>query len=133
MRSLFSDIRHALRLLKKAPGFTAVAILTLAIGIGVNVAIFSVVSGVLLRPLPYQDPGKLVFIWEGTPSFPDMSVSFLDFSDWRKTQHAFTDVAASRQQGYSLTGLGQAEHLNARMASANFFRVLGVQPQLGRD
>jgi putative ABC transport system permease protein len=133
MRTLVSEARHALRLLRKAPGFSLVAILTLAVGIGANVAIFSVVSGVLMRPLPYQAPERLMFLWEGTPAFPDMSVSFLDFSDWRKTQHTFVDIAASRREGYTLTGLGQAEKLNARMVSANFLRVLGVQPALGRD
>jgi putative ABC transport system permease protein len=133
MRTLVTEARHALRLLRKSPGFSLVAILTLAVGIAANVAIFSVVSGVLLRPLPYHQPELLVFLWEGTPSFPDMSVSFLDFSDWRKTQHTFVDIAASRREGYTLTGLGQAERLNARMVSTNFLRVLGVQPQLGRD
>ncbi len=107
--------------------------LTLAVGIGVNVAIFSVVSGVLLRPLPYHQPERLAFMWEGTPSFPDMSVSFLDFTDWRKTQHTFVDIAAGRQQSYTLTGLGHAERVQARMVSANLLRVLGVQPALGRD
>ena len=107
--------------------------MTLAVGIAANVAIFSVVSGVLLRPLPYQHPERLVFLWEGTPKFPDMSVSFPDFDDWRKTQHTFVDIAASRQEGYTLSGLGSAERVSARMTSANFFRVLGVQPALGRD
>ena len=133
MRTLWTEARHALRLLRKSPGFSLVAVLTLAIGIGVNVAIFSVVSGVLLRALPYQQPQRLVFLWESTPKFPNMSVSFLDFSDWRKTQHSFTDVAASRRHIFTLTGIGQAERVNARMVSANFLRVLGVQPALGRD
>ena len=134
MRTLAVEIRHALRLLRKSPGFTLVATLTLAVGIGINVAIFSVVSGVLLRPLPYQHPERLVFLWEGSDStFPDMSVSFPDFSDWRKRQHSFVDVAAARQEDYTLTGFGQAEKLTARMVSANLFRVLGVQPALGRD
>jgi putative ABC transport system permease protein len=128
-----SELRQALRLLRKSPGFALVAIVTLAVGIAVNVAIFSVVQGVLLRPLPYTHPERLVFLWEGTPKFPDMSVSFLDFDDWRKTQHSFTGVAASRQQGYTLTGLGAAERVAARMVSANFMRVLGVRPALGRD
>ena len=133
MSSLLTDARHALRLLRKAPGFTLVAVLTLAVGIGVNVAIFSVVSGVLLRPLPYAHPERLAFMWEGTPSFPDMSVSFPDFSDWRKTQHTFVDIAAGREQSYTMTGLGRAERVQTRMVSANMLRVLGVQPALGRD
>ena len=132
MSTIAAELRQALRLLRKAPGFTFVAVATLAVGIGINVAIFSVVSGVLLRPLPYSHPAELVFLWESTPKFPDMSVSFPDFSDWRKMQHSFVDVAASREAGYTLTGLGQAERLTARQASANWFRVLGVQPALGR-
>jgi len=133
MRTLLTEVRHALRLLRKSPGFALVAVLTLAVGIGVNVAIFSVVSGVLLRPMPYHEPSRLVFLWEGTPKFPDMSVSFLDFSDWRKTQHTFVDIGATRQQSYTMTGIGHAERVEARMVSANFLRVLGVKPQLGRD
>ena len=133
MRMFVTEARHALRLLRKSPGFTTVAILTLAVGIAANVAIFSVVSGVLLRPLPYDHPDRLVLLWEGTPKFPDMSVSFPDFVDWRKTQHTFVDIAASRKEAYTLSGVGQAERLDARMVSSNFFRVLGVQPALGRD
>src|SRR4051794_38520847 len=133
MRTLLTEARHALRLLRKSPGFTTVAILTLAVGIAANVAIFSVVSGVLLRSLPYDHPERLVFLWEGTPKFADMSVSFPDFDDWRKTQHTFVDIAASRQEAYTLSGVGQAERLDARMVSSNFFRVLGVHPARGRD
>ncbi|HEY2745781.1 MAG TPA: ABC transporter permease [Polyangia bacterium] len=133
MRTMLTEARHALRLLRKSPGFTLVAVLTLAIGIGVNVAIFSVVQGVLLRPLPFAAPERLVFLWEGTPQFPDMSVSFPDFDDWRKTQHTFVDIAAARGQAYTMTGVGAAERAQARMVSANFLRVLGVRPALGRD
>src|SRR5579863_1779716 len=132
MRTFALELRHALRLLRKTPLISAVAILTLALGIGANVAIFSVVQGVLLRPLPYRDPDRLMLIWERMPKFPEASCAYLDFVDWRHDQRQFVDIAASRRTYATLTGLGAPERLNARMASDNVFRVLGVEPILGR-
>ncbi|MCY1076871.1 ABC transporter permease [Archangium lansingense] len=133
METFLQDARFALRLLRKSPAFTVAAVLTLALGIGANTAIFSVVNGVLLRPLPFQDPEKLVFIWEGTPTFPEMSVSLPNFQDWRERQKSFTDLAGFRSGGYDLTGVDIPERVTARLVSASLFPMLGVQPALGRN
>ncbi|HEX8820088.1 MAG TPA: ABC transporter permease [Archangium sp.] len=134
MDTLLQDARFALRLLRKNLGFTLAAVLTLALGIGANTAIFSVVNGVLLRPLPYQEPERLVFIREGSPAFPRMSVSLPDFVDWRERQRTFTDLAGYRSNvAYDLTGVDVPERLTARLASASLLPLLGVQPALGRN
>src|ERR1700735_5367384 len=94
MRTLIQDIRYGLRMLRKSPGFTVVALLTLALGIGANTAIFSVVYGVLLRPLPYQDPSRLIVLNETTPKVGTVSVSYANFLDWRAQSHMFSKMAA---------------------------------------
>ncbi|MCI0573287.1 MAG: ABC transporter permease, partial [Myxococcaceae bacterium] len=132
MDTLLQDIRFGLRLLRQSPGFTLAAVLTLALGIGANTAIFSVVNGVLLKPLPYQEPERLVFIHESSPSFPEMSVSIPNFLDWRARQRTFTDLAAFRTGSFDLTGAELPERLTARLASASMLPLLGVQPALGR-
>jgi predicted permease len=128
-----SDIRYALRSLAHNPGFTSIAVLALALGIGANTAIFSVVNGVLLQPLPYQDPARLVELSEQSPDFNTMSVAYLNFRDWREQNRCFSSMAAIRWEDYDVTGGGQPEHLSGRMVSAEFFRVLGIHPALGRD
>ncbi|HEY0095595.1 MAG TPA: ABC transporter permease, partial [Archangium sp.] len=133
MDTFLQDARFALRLLRKSPGFTLAAVITLALGIGANTAIFSVVNGVLLRPLPYQAPEQLVFIQEGTPSFPTMSVSIPDFMDWRAGQRSFTELAAFRTGAFDLTGVDIPERLGTRLVSASFLPLLGVNPALGRN
>ena len=133
MSIFLNDVRYGLRSLAKNPGFTTIAVLALALGIGANTAIFSVVNGVLLRPLPYQDPARLVELSERSSDFNTMSVAYLNFQDWREQSHSFTSMAAIRWEDYDVTGDGQPEHLNGRMVSAEFFRVLGVHPVLGRD
>ncbi len=133
MDTFLQDARFALRLLRKSPAFTVAAILTLALGIGANTAIFSVVNGVLLRPLPYQEPERLVFIWEGTPTFPEMSVSVPDFVDWRERQRSFTDLAAFRTGAFDLSGVETPERVGTRFVSDSFLTVLGVKPAMGRD
>jgi predicted permease len=133
MSIFFNDVRYALRSLAHNPGFTSVAVLALALGIGANTAIFSVVNGVLLQPLPYHDPARLVQLSERSPDFNTMSVAYPNFKDWREQSHSFSSMAAIRWEDYDVTGEGRPEHLSGRMVSAEFFRVLGIHPVLGRD
>ena len=133
MTTLIQDLRYGLRMLAKNPGFTAVALLALAIGIGANTAIFSVVNGVLLRPLPYLEPTRLIMIWEKTAEFKQMSVAYPNFLDWRRENHSFTDMAAFRGDDFNFTGSGQPEHLRGEFVSAGLLPVLGVNPLLGRN
>jgi putative ABC transport system permease protein len=130
---LLQDVRYGLRMLAKSPGFTAVAILTLALGIGANTALFSVVNGVLLNPLPYPHPEQLVWLAESKPNFATGSISFPNFQDWQKNNQTFTSMGLSRGYSYNLTGLGEAEQLRARLISSDFFSVLGVNPAIGRS
>jgi predicted permease len=133
VNTLFQDLRYAVRMLAKSPVFTAIAILTLALGIGGNTAIFSVVNAVLLRPLPYQNPEQLVILSEKSPQFDEMSVGYLNYEDWRARNHSFAEMAAFRHESFNLSGSGTAEHVQARQASAGFLTLLGVHPLLGRD
>jgi putative ABC transport system permease protein len=128
-----SDVKFALRLMLRSPGYTAAAALTLALAIGVTTAIFSVVDGVLLRPLPYADPDRLVTIWESAVSFPEMSVNYPDFLDWQKAQRTMTEIAAYRGDSFNLTGLDKPERLEGAMYSATLLPLLGVSPPLGRN
>jgi len=132
MTTLIQDLRYGLRTLAKNPGFTAVALLALALGIGANTAIFSVVNGVLLRPLPYPEPARLMIIYEKT-DFGESSVSYPDFLDWQRENHSFAGMAAFRGHDFNFTGSGQAEHLRAELVSASLLPVLGVNPLLGRN
>jgi putative ABC transport system permease protein len=131
MQNLLQDLRYAFRLLAKSPGFTAIAILTLALGIGANTAIFSVVNGVLLRPLAFRDPSRLVIVAEKS-SFPTISTSYQNFVDWRDQSRAFESMEGTRATGLSLTGAGDPELLTARMATAGLFPLLGVEAREGR-
>ncbi|HKN75695.1 MAG TPA: ABC transporter permease [Candidatus Acidoferrum sp.] len=130
---LIQDLRYGLRMLAKSPGFAAVAILTLALGIGANTALFSVVNGVLFNPLPYPHPEQLVWLAESKPNFATGSISFPNFQDWKKNNQTFTSMGLSRGNSYNLTGLGDAEQLRGRFISSDFFAVLGVQPAIGRS
>jgi putative ABC transport system permease protein len=132
LESIFADIRYAARMLRKSPGFTAVAILTLALGIGANTAIFSVVNGVLLRPLPYPDAGRLVFLSEWSQQVPGMSISMADFDDWRSMNSVFSSMAPYQPDSATLTGHGEPEELRLRRITADLFPTLGVKPILGR-
>ena len=133
MDTLFQDLRFALRGLLRRPGFTAAVVATLALGIGANAAIFSVVNAVLLRPLPYADPERLVMVWGRYPDFGRTGTSLPDFTDWRNgTTGTFEEMAALHSAPFNLTGLGEPEQLKADRVSANFFRTLGVRPMLGR-
>jgi predicted permease len=133
MTTLIQDLRYGWRMLAKNPGFTAVALLALALGIGANTAIFSVVNGVLLRPLPYADPGRLMTVYETSREFRQMSVAYPNFLDWRRGNHSFTDIAAFRGDDFNFTGFGQPERLRGEFVSASLLPVLGVNPLLGRN
>src|SRR6476620_8998364 len=113
MDTFLQNLRFALRMLRKSPGFTLAAVITLALGIGANTAIFSVVNGVLLRPLPYQNPDQLLMLWEGTPNFPDASLSFADFRDYRSRNRTLASVAGFRTERRDLTGQETPEQLTA--------------------
>jgi predicted permease len=133
MQALWQDVRYGLRTLVSNAGFTIVAILTLTLGIGANTAIFSVINGVLLQPLPYHDPSHLVILGEKTPEFEMMSLSYPNYLDWQKENRSFESLAAHRWGDFDLTGGGIPEHLGGRMVSAGFFSTLGIKPLLGRD
>src|SRR5438445_2664698 len=129
---LAQDLRFGLRMIVKSPGFAAVAILTLALGIGANTALFSVVNAVLLNPLPYPDPDQLVTLAESKPNFDSGSISFPNFRDWRKDNRTFSMMGISRSYSYSLTGRGEAEQVDAEFVSSDYLTLLGVKPVIGR-
>jgi len=137
MSSLFQDLRHGLRLLGKSPAFTAAAIVVLALGIGANTAIFSIVNAVLLQPLPYKEPDRLVWVFHVPPpkAFPGrktFAVSTANFIDWEKQSQSFEKMASIEFAGLNLTGKGEPESVQAGKVSQDFFAVLGLRPQLGR-
>jgi predicted permease len=132
MNTLIADLRYGLRMLRKNPGFAIVAVLTLALGIGANTAIFSVVSGVLLNPLPYPEPERLAALYSKTAQFDQSSISYPNFLDWVRDNRSFSALAGYRQDDLSLTGMGEPERVPGEMVSASFFTLLGVKPVLGR-
>ena len=132
LEALLQDLHFGFRMLRKSTGFTLVAVLTLALGIGANTALFSIVNGVLLNPLPYPQPEQLVTLHESKPNFRTGSISYPNFRDWQKDNQVFSAMAVSRGTGYILTGLGDAEQVQARFVSSDFFSILGVKPALGR-
>ena len=131
---LWQDIRYALRMLVKNPGFTTVAVIALALGIGANSAIFSVVNTVLLRPLPYKDAERLVMVWEEASKhgYPQDTPAVANYIDWRDQNQVFEGMAAIADQSFNLTGAGDPERIEGRRVSANLFSLLGAEPQLGR-
>ena len=132
MFTLAQNFRFAIRRLRKNPGFTVVAVLTLALGIGANSAMFSIVNAVLLRPLPYRDPQRLMLLAERWPQFPRLSLSYLNFKDWRDQSHSFEAVGAVRNNVMTMTGGAEAERLPTQNVTANLFDLLGTKPELGR-
>jgi putative ABC transport system permease protein len=133
MSNRFRDVRHAIKALLKQPTFTLVAVLTLALGIGGNVAIFSVVNGMLLQPLPYANQARVWSISERSPDFPDdMAVSSADYFDWKDRQQGFDDLALFRGSSLTLTGAGEPERIPVTLATANLLSVLGASPISGR-
>jgi putative ABC transport system permease protein len=135
MQTLLQDLRYGARMLLKKPGFTFVAIITLALGIGANTAIFSVVNAVLLRPLPYPEPEKIIQLWETsrTRDLKQGSVSPHCFNDWRTQNESFEQMAAYRYANFTLTGGDQPESITAIATSSSLFSILGVKPAIGRD
>ncbi len=137
MESVWRNLRHAVRLLAKSPGFTAVAVLTLALGIGANAAIFSVVYTALLRPLPYYQPERLITLGEGRTQTRDTEAvnrnsSYADFVDWQKTAKSFESLTAFSFDTFTLAGNGEPKAVFATQVMPNFFSTLGVKPALGR-
>ena len=132
-RDFVEDVRYGLRVLSKNPGFTAIAVLTLTLGIGANTALFSVVNGVLLNPLPYPYPEQLTILRESKPNFAQGSVSYPNFLDWQKDNRTFASMAALRFNSFVLTGLGDAEQVDCLFVTSDFFPLLGVNPVLGRS
>jgi predicted permease len=134
MQRLLQDLRYGLRVLAKNAGFTAVAVITLALGIGANTAIFSVVNAALLRPLPYDDPGRLVYVWsaEKARGINQSTVSIPDLHDWREQNHVFEGIAGWWSGTYNLSGGDEPRQVGGWTVSPNFFGVLGARPELGR-
>ena len=135
MEKLLKDVRYAVRGLVKRPGFTVIALITLALGIGANTAIFSVVNAVLLRPLPFRDPEQLVIVWEDAAfaGFPRNTPAPANYVDWKNQNQSFADMAATAEVSFNLTGDAEPERVTAYAVTANFFPLFGVQPLLGRS
>jgi predicted permease len=132
MREALQDLRHAVRLLTTRPGFTLMAILPLALGIGANTAMFSVLNGVLLRPLPFRDPDRLVQMREKTTEFSQMAVSYPNLQDWQRQNRSFESIAGFRDDEATLTGAGDTQRITVSMVSAPYFEILGANMVLGR-
>src|SRR5882762_8806818 len=133
MLTLWQDILFAVRMLLENPNMTAIIVVVLALGIGSNTAIFSVVNATLLQSLPCADPDKLVRLSEDSPNVPQMSISYPNFLDWRAQNKIFSGIAAMQFRSLNLTGKDDPERLAGRAVSAEFFDVLGVKPALGRS
>jgi predicted permease len=132
MSTFTQDLRYAVRMLLKSPGFAIVAILTVALGIGTNTALFSVVNGVLLNPLPYPHSEQLTTVFATAPGYSHTTVAYLNFLDWQHDNHTFSSMAIYRNEDYNFSDASEAERLSGYMISADFFPALGVQPVLGR-
>jgi len=134
IETLWRDIRYAARSLRRTPGFTVAAVLTLALGIGANTAIFSAFDAILIRELPYTDPDRLVMVWEDATAmgFPRNTPAPGNYAEWIELNRSFTAIAATRGVSASLTADGPPQHVMGRAVTPNFFSVLGVEPVLGR-
>jgi putative ABC transport system permease protein len=132
METFWQDLRYGFRMLQKNPGLSAIAIVTLALGVGANTALFTVVNGVLLNPLPYPRPQQLVALYSHTAEYPHSSISYPNFLDWERENRSFSAIAAFRGDDFNLTGMGEPERLKTDMVSAEFFPMLGVNPVKGR-
>jgi predicted permease len=132
MTGLLQDLRYAVRQFFKTPALTAVVIITIALGVGANTALFSVVNGVLLNPLPYPQPEQLIALRESKPNFEFGSIPYPNFRDWQKDNRTFSSMAVWRGTAFSLTGAGESEQVNGEFVSSDFFPMLGAKPLLGR-
>src|SRR4051794_20373489 len=136
MNSFTTDLRYALRMLMKSPGFSVIAIVALALGIGANTAIFSVVNAVLLRPLPYPNSDQLVLLRERTNTFESGSVSYPNYLDWRAGQHSFTDLALVKRETFNFaesSGDAPPDRIPGARVTSNLLTILGTKPLIGRD
>src|ERR1035438_4527606 len=130
-----ADLRQAVRSLRRRPAFALAAILTLALGVGANTAVYQVIYTVLLRPLPFREPQRLVQVWESTPALPQLQVAAPDFEDWHRSTHSFAQMAAYTFQAMNhitLVGQGEPEVVQATNATRDLFSTMGIQPLLGR-
>ncbi|HKS40994.1 MAG TPA: ABC transporter permease, partial [Blastocatellia bacterium] len=135
MQTLFQDLRYGMRMLVKKPGFTLIAVLTLALGTGANTAIFSLVNAVLLKPLPFFEPERLVMVWEDRASigFPIEEPAPGTYTDWKAQNQVFDDMAMLNWRDFNITGDGEPEKIWAYGITTNLFSLLGTQPALGRN
>ena len=132
LETVWQDLRSGARMLLKQPGFTLIAVLTLALGIGANTAIFSIVNAVLLRPFPYQAPERLVILQERVSAGGGFSPSYPNFADWQERAQSFVGMAAAHTANFNLTGVEKSARLEGWVGTWNFFPLLGISPQLGR-
>ncbi|MFY9936963.1 MAG: permease prefix domain 1-containing protein, partial [Silvibacterium sp.] len=132
LETLAQDVVYGLRVLRKNPGFALITILTLALGIGANTALFSIVNGVLLNPLPYPRPSELVTVHASKPNFDTGSISYPNFRDWQRDNQTLAALAIHRVYSFILTGRGEAESVPSQFVSSDFFPLLAVKPMLGR-
>ena len=129
---MFQDLRFGTRMLLKNPGVAVVIIMTLALGIGANAALFSVVNGVLLNPLPFPQPEQLITLHQSKPNFATGAIPYPNFRDWQRENRTFSAMAISRGTSFNLIGAGDAEQVDGRWVSAELFSVLGVRLAFGR-
>src|SRR5438874_13720573 len=134
MHSILQDFRYALRILAKQPAFTAIAVLTLALGIGANTAIFSIINSVLLRPLPYPHADRIMVLNESSGPGQDFSVAMPDYFDWQKDNTVFEHLAATHKESRNLSGIPgrDPERISCASVTRNFFNIVGLPPQIGR-
>jgi predicted permease len=133
LEAFWQDVRYGARMLRKSPGFAAIAVLTMGMGIGANTALFTVVNSVLINPLPYRQPGQLVAVYMSTANSRKFAISYPNFLDWERGNRVFSEMAAFRFDVYDLTGMGEPQLVRVEMVSANFLPMLGVQPVVGRQ
>ncbi len=133
MTTLLQDLKYGFRMLVKNPGFTAVAVIALALGIGANTAIFSVVNAVLLKPLPFRDPNRLMVLNEANPRQPQVSVAYPNYFDWKQQNHVFEEMASFQQRDFNLAGVSEPENIGGSAVSSNLLQTLGMKSVLGRD